>query len=297
MIRETKMDRIFNFVNDFFLIAVLMVVLYPLIYVISASISDPILVNQGKMWLLPKGITFEGFKRVFQYADIWVGYRNTIFYTLIGTMISLFLTFTCAYPLSRKDLPGRNIFMTIYTITMFFSGGLIPTYLLVKRLGFINKIWSMIIPGSFSVWNLIIVKTYFQNSIPKELQEASMIDGCSNMYIFINIILPLSTPIIAVMTLFYGVGYWNAFFNALIYLSNRRLFPLQLILREILIQQEMSAQMMMNGDNMVAMAEQAKLADIIKYAVIIVSTIPVLIIYPFLQKYFVHGIMVGAIKG
>ncbi|NSW91847.1 MAG: carbohydrate ABC transporter permease [Firmicutes bacterium] len=295
--KETGADKIFNIINITLLTIVLITVLYPLIYVVSASISDPILVNQGKMWLLPKGITFEGYRRVFQYEEIWTGYRNTLFYTLLGTAINLFMTLTCAYPLSRKDFYGRNLFTALFTFTMFFSGGLIPTYLIIKKLGMINTIWTMMIPNAVAMWNIIITRTYFQNNIPTELQEAAMIDGCSTTRQFFSVVLPLSTPIIAVMALFYGVGHWNAFFNALIYLRDRNLYPLQLILREILIQQQMSAQMMMSGEDVEAMAVQAKIADIIKYAVMIVATLPVLAVYPLLQKYFVQGIMVGAIKG
>jgi len=272
-------------------------VLYPLIFIVSASISDPDLVNQGKVWLFPRGITFDGYRRVFQDAQIWNGYRNTIFYTVVGTVLNLLVTLPAAYSLSRKDFYGRNFFTAIFTFTMFFGGGLIPTYLLYSNLGMRNTIWAMLIPGLAGMWNIIISRTYFQNSIPGELKEAAEMDGCTNMRLFAQIILPLSAPIIAVMALFYGVGHWNSFFNALIYLSDKKLFPLQLILREILVQNVMSAQMMTSGEDLDLMAKQAKIADMIKYAVIIVSTLPVLAAYPFIQKYFVQGIMVGAIKG
>ncbi|OGO79994.1 MAG: sugar ABC transporter permease [Clostridiales bacterium GWC2_40_7] len=290
-------DRIFDIVNIVILVLVLLVVLYPLIFVVSASVSDPILVNQGKVWLIPKGINFEGYERVFRNSEIVTGYRNTVFYTVFGTLINLFVTLTCAYSLSRKDLRGRGLFMALFTFTMFFSGGLIPTFILVKNLGLYNTIWALVLPNAAAMYNIIVARTYMQVNIPLELQEAAFIDGCSNTRLFLKIVMPLSAPIIAVTALFYGVSHWNSFFNALIYLSNRSLFPLQLIIREILIESQMSAQMITSGGNIEAMAEQARIAEIVKYAVIIVSTVPVLIVYPFLQRYFTQGIMVGALKG
>lgn len=296
-IRESKADKIFNFINIFILTIVLVAILYPLIYVVSASISDPDLVNQGKVWLLPKGVTLDGYRRVFQEEKIWTGYRNTIFYTVLGTMINLIVTLPAAYALSRKDFYGRNFFTAIFTFTMFFSGGLIPTYFIVNGLGMRNTIWALLIPSAAGMWNIIITRTFFQSNIPNELREAAEIDGCTNTKLFLVIVLPLSTPIIAVMALFYGVGHWNSFFSALIYISNQKLYPLQLVLREILVQNQLSADMMKTGEEIETMAKQAKIADMIKYSVIIVSTVPVLAVYPFIQKYFVQGIMIGAIKG
>lgn len=290
-------DRIFNILNTMFLVIVFILVLYPLIFVVSASISDPVLVNQGKVWLLPKGITFEGYARVFSNSEIWTGYRNTIFYTIAGTVISLVTTLMGAYALSRRDLAGRNILMLIFTFTMFFNGGLIPTYILVNNLNMINTVWAMIIPNAIAIYNVIIARTYMQNNIPMELQEAALIDGSSNTRLFFSIVLPLSAPIVAVLALYYGIAQWNSFFNALIYITNREMFPLQLILREILVQNQMNAQMMSAGTDLESMAAQGKIAELIKYAVIIVSTLPVLIIYPFIQKYFTQGIMIGALKG
>ena len=289
-------DILFDTVNTILLSIICLGALYPLIYVLSASISDPVIVNQGKMWLLPKGITFDGYIRVFSNKEIWKGYMNSLIYAVSGTLISMVLTLLCAYPLSRKDFAGRQLFTGIITFTMFFSGGLIPTYLLIKDLGMVNTVWALLIPGSLSVWNMIITRTYFQTSIPFELQEAAMIDGYSNTRLFFAVVLPLSVPIIAVMALFYAIGQWNSYFQALIYISQRSLYPLQLVLREILVQQQMGT-MMMNGVDMETMAEQAKIADIIKYAVIIVATLPALIVYPFVQKHFIKGIMVGSIKG
>jgi putative aldouronate transport system permease protein len=295
--KETWEDRVFLACNKLFLLLLLALVLYPLIYIISASVSDPAAVNSGQMWLFPKNITFEGYQRVFQNKELWIGYRNTIFYTLVGTAINLFLTLPCAYALSRTDLAGRKQIMLILVFTMFFNGGLIPTYFLIKDLGMLNTIWAMLLPGAAGVWNIIVTRTYFQSTIPKELEEAAAIDGCSAFRMFLSVVLPLSAPIIAVMALFYGVGHWNAYFNGLIYLSNRNLFPLQLFLREILIQNEMADSMMSSGGDLALVARQAQIADIIKYAVMIVASLPILAVYPFLQRYFVKGMMVGSLKG
>ncbi|HOJ08969.1 MAG TPA: carbohydrate ABC transporter permease [Clostridiales bacterium] len=297
VIKESKSDKAFNIINVIIMTLVLIVEIYPLIFVLSASISDPDLVNQGKVLLLPKGISFDGYLRVFKDKEIWTGYRNTIFYTFFGTIVNIIVTLPAAYSLSRKDFYGRNLFMGLFTFTMFFSGGIIPTYLIIKGLGMRDTIWALLLPGAASMYNIIITRTYFQSNIPNEMKEAAEIDGCSNTRLFLTIVLPLSTPIIAVIALFYGVSHWNSYFLALMYISDREKFPLQLILREILILNEMSTEMMKTGEEIEAIAKQAKIADMIKYAVIIVSTAPVLIAYPFIQKYFVQGIMVGAIKG
>lgn len=289
-------DRLFIGVNYCFLSLLFLVVLYPLLYIVSASVSDPLLVNSGAMWLLPKGITLEGFQRVFQNQEIWIGYRNTLFYTLVGTLINLLITLPCAYALSRQDMVGRHALMMVLLFTMFFSGGLIPTYLLIKGMGLIDSFWVLLLINAASVWNIIVSRTFFQSTVPRELEEAAEMDGSSNFRMFCSIIIPISLPIIAVMALFYGVGHWNQYFTALVYLSDRNLFPLQLILREILVLNEMSA-MMTDGVDVEAMAEQARIADIIKYAVMIVSALPLLIVYPFVQKLFVKGVLIGSLKG
>ncbi|MBS4195985.1 carbohydrate ABC transporter permease [Lederbergia citri] len=296
MINEVKSDRIFDLCNKLVVWFFIIIISYPLLYILSASISDPSYVNSGKMWLIPRDITFEGFKRVFESKDIWIGYRNTIFYTVLGTFINLAVTLPCAYALSRSNLVGKGIIMGLLIFTMFFDGGLIPTYLLVRDLGMINTIWSMVIPNAASVWNIIVTMTFFKVTIPKGLVEAAEVDGASVFRIFFQIVLPLSAPIIAVMALFYGVGHWNSYFNALIYISDKDIYPLQLFLRDILIQQEMTAELMIQGGNPEAIGEQAKIASIIKYAIMIVSAAPLLIIYPFLQKYFLKGVMIGSIK-
>jgi putative aldouronate transport system permease protein len=293
-IKESTSDRVFDAVNIILLTLVLIVVLYPLYYVVIASFSDPVLVNSGQVHLWPKGFNLSGYKRVFAYESIWRGYKNTAFYTALGTIINLIVTIPAAYALSRKDLQGRNIIMALFTITMFFNGGLIPTYLVIKNLHLTNTFWALMLPNAVSTYNLIVSRTYMQNNIPLELQEAATIDGCSTTRLFFHIIVPLSAPIIAVMALFYGVGHWNQYFSALLYISNEKLKPLQLVLREILLQ---SQHMANASSDFESMAEQAKLAESIKYCVIIVSSLPVLVVYPFLQKYFTKGIMLGAIKG
>ncbi|MCJ7840607.1 carbohydrate ABC transporter permease [Lederbergia sp. NSJ-179] len=299
VIKDTKADKIFKICNYVFLTLAMLVVLYPLIYIVSASMSDPAAVNSGEMWLLPKGITFEGYKLIFDNPDIWKGYLNTIFYTALGTSINLAVTIPAAYALSRKDFAGRGLLMGMFVLTMFFSGGLIPTYLVVKNLGLIDTVWAMVLPNAAAVWNIIVARVFFQTSIPKELEEAAIIDGCTNFKMFVKIILPLSAPIIAVMALFYGVGHWNGYFNALIYLSDKKLYPLQLVLREILVLQEMSSQATTNISSSLAeaMNNKQQLAAVIKYGVMIVSTLPIIIVYPFLQRYFVKGVMIGSLKG
>ncbi|MFC7678719.1 carbohydrate ABC transporter permease [Paenibacillus sp. GCM10028914] len=298
-VKETRRDKIFLICNYIYVFLAFLIVFYPLVYMVSASISDPKLVGSGEMWLFPKGITFDGYKRVFENTSIWIGYGNTILYTVVGTTINLLVTLPAAYALSRKDFIGRNFFMGMFMVTMFFGGGLVPSYLLVKQLGMIDTMWAIVIPSAASIWNIIVSRTFFQSSIPKELQEAAQIDGCTNMRLFVKIILPLSMPIIAVMALFYGVGNWNSYFSALIYLNDSAKYPLQLVLRQILVLQEMSAQGggAIDASTAAAMNSKAEIAALVKYAVIIVATVPIIAIYPFLQRYFVQGVMIGSVKG
>jgi len=291
---RTRMDRAFDIFNYTVLTFVLIVVLYPLYTVVISSISDPDLVNSGKVWLFPRGITFEGYERIFSDSSIWLGYRNSLLYMTVGTVVNVSLTLTSGYALSRADLAGRNFFMLLITFTMFFGGGLIPTYLLVKQLGMVNTMWALIVPGAVGAYNIIIARTFFQSSIPNEILEAAQMDGCSNTRFFLRIVLPLSVPIVAVMVLFSAVGHWNAYFQALIYIRNENLYPLQLILRKILIVNESQDQMLAN---LTDMTEQQRIADLMKYGVIMVASLPMLVLYPFLQKYFVKGVMIGSIKG
>ncbi len=300
VIKESKTDRLFLICNYLYVAIAFVLVLYPVVYILSASISTPSYVKSGEMWLHPKGITFEGYMRVFENSKIWVGYGNTILYTVVGTLINLLVTLPAAYALSRKDFVGRGFFMGMFLVTMFFSGGLIPTYLIVKQLGLVNSMWALILPGAASVWNIIVARTFFQSTIPIELQEAAHMDGCTNLRLFLKIVVPLSTPIIAVMALFYGVGHWNSYFNALVYLNDQSKYPLQMVLRQILVLQEMSTSAQgaaTSGEAAMAMNAKADMAALLKYAVIIVATLPIIAVYPFVQRYFVQGVMIGSVKG
>ncbi|MFW3588213.1 carbohydrate ABC transporter permease [Vagococcus fluvialis] len=299
LVKDTKADKVFMGFNYIFVILSVAIVLYPLIYIISASISNPQAVNSGEMWLFPKGFTMEGYKTILQNNSIWRGYLNTIYYTVLGTSINLIVTLPAAYALSRPDFYGHKTFTTFMLITMFVSGGLIPSYLLVKNLHMLNTVWALVLPGAVSVYNIVVTRTFFQTTIPREMEEAAIIDGCSDFKLFFKIILPLSTPIIAVMTLFYGVGHWNSYFSALIYLSDKSMYPLQMVLREILVLNDMSSTPTggMTAEMAELMYSKQQLAAIIKYGVMIVSTLPIIVVYPFLQKYFVKGMMVGSVKG
>ncbi|UNK16430.1 carbohydrate ABC transporter permease [Paenibacillus sp. N3/727] len=294
MVKQSRGDRIFDIINLLLLGSVLIIVLYPLVFVAVASISDPAAVVNGEVWLIPKDITFAGYEKVFSNKEILRGYMNTIIYTVVGTIVNIIMTILAAYPLSRKDLRGRNLITAMFVFTMFFSGGLIPTYLIVKQLGMVNTMWALIIPNAVAIWNIIIMRTFFQQSIPIEVQESAQIDGCSNIKILFKIVLPLSLPVLAVMTLFYSVTHWNSFFNALIYLTEREKYPLQLILREILIQSNMQDMIQTSEESL---AKSVMEAESIKYAVVIIANLPVLMLYPFLQRYFVKGMVIGAIKG
>lgn len=282
-------DVIVNLLGAF----IILVVLVPLIFVVAASFSDPDLVIRGKVLFLPKGFTMKAYGMVFENKDIWRGFGNTCFYTAAGTAISVVLTILAAYPLSRKGLAGRNVIMMLILFTMYFSGGMIPTYLLVKDLGMYNTIWALLIPSALSTYNLIVAKTFFENSIPGELYESAWLDGCGNFSMLLKIVLPLSKAILAVLVLYYAVGIWNAYFDALIYLRDTSLHPLQIVLRNILL----LGQTEQMGTNDVGMAEKIKMAEAVKYSAIVVSSIPMLLIYPFVQKYFVKGVMIGAVKG
>ena len=296
MKRESSADKVFIIFNTLFILAITAIVLYPLLFILSASISSPASVNTGEMWLIPKEMTFEGYKRVFQNSSIWNGYKNTIIYTTSGVAVHLLILLPCAYALSRKGVPYKKAIMWFFLFTMFFNGGLIPTYLLIKDLGMINTTWAMIIPNALGVWSIIVARAFFQQNIPNELIEAAEIDGANDFYIFAKLVLPISAPIIAVMALFHGVGLWNQYFNGLMYLNDLNMYPLQLVLREILILNQMDEQMAMSGIDFESYAETARIADIVKYAVMIVSALPLLIVYPFLQRYFVKGVLVGSIK-
>ncbi len=273
-------------------IIIFLITVYPLYFVVIASFSSPSAVAGGQVWLLPKSITLEGYKRVFADERIWMGYRNTIFYTVAGTLISLLFTLPAGYALSRKDLVGRNVITMFFVFTMYFGGGLIPTYFVIDKFHLTDTIWVIILPFSVSVYHLIITRTFFQSTIPADLLEVAQLDGCSDFRFFVSIVLPLSKAIIAVIGLYCAVGQWNQYFTSLVYVRNSELMPLQMVLREILLQNKA-----VSGAASVSNVELQKVGEIMKYAVIIVSTVPIMCVYPFVQKYFNKGVMIGAIKG
>ena len=292
-VRQSTDDRIFDFVVTLIGILIMLIVLVPLIFVISASFSDPDLVLRGKVLLIPRGITFRAYTLVFENQEIWVGYKNTLLYTFAGTAINIVLTVMAAYPLSRREMVGRRFFTLVVLFTLYFNGGLIPTYLLVRNLGMYNTVWAILIPGAISTYNLIVAKSFFEQSIPQELYESARLDGCGSLRTLISIVLPLSKAILAVLVLYYGVAHWNAYFNSLIYLRDSSKHPLQVVLRNILL----LGQTEQMGSNDVGMGEKIKMVEAIKYSVIVVSSVPILLLYPLAQRYFVSGVMIGAVKG
>ena len=278
-------------------ILVLICVLYPLYYVIIAAISNPSLVMTGGVWLYPRELTLSGFEALLSESKIWIGYRNTIFYSIAGTILSMVVTVPAAYSLSRKDFKARRPLMLFFLFTMYFSGGLIPTYLLIANTLHMNDtVWVMIVPFCLNVYNMIIVRSYFENSLPSDLWEAAQLDGCSNVRFLLTIAIPLSMAVLSVVMLYYLVANWNAYFNGLIYLQDEKLVPLQLVLRDILLMNEMMANSLSTGGS-VGLDSAMKRAYQIKFTSIIVGTLPMMVLYPFLQKYFEKGVMIGAIKG
>lgn len=301
--RKSRMDifdKVFAFVVYLVLAIIFIITLYPLIYVLSASFSDPNLVSAGKLVLFPVGFNLNAYQYLADFKEIWIGYGNTIFYTFVGTLFNLIITMSAAYGLARRDLPYRGLIMGIFVVTMYFSGGLIPGYLNIKSLGLLNTRTIMLIGGLVSVYNLIVARTFFANSIPWELHEACFLDGASDIQIFTNVALPLSKPIMAVLLLYYAEGHWNSYFSAMIYLSDRIKYPLQLFLREILLQSQIAASSLTSVENpetIAALMKEAQTANQIKYAIVVIATIPMLLVYPKLEKYFAKGVMIGSIKG
>ncbi len=294
--KKSRFDFWFDIALYIFLGLALFSVAYPLYFVLIASVSDPIEVTNGRVMFYPVGFNLESYKKVLEYRELWVGYRNTLIYTTGYTLLSVIITLMTGYALSRKELIGRNIIMAYMVFTMFFSGGLIPTYLLVKSLGLVGNPIIIIILGSVNVYNIIIARTFIQSTIPNELFEAASMDGCGHIRFFFSMVLPLSPALIAVMVLFAAVAQWNSWFNALIYLNKQELMPLQMVLRDIIISQATFLREMQMDTMAGDFAMQAFLSETMKYAVIVVSSLPILILYPFLQKYFVKGIMVGSLK-
>jgi putative aldouronate transport system permease protein len=299
MLRKKKIvsfnDRIFDIVNNTFLMLCLIVVLIPLLNVVAQSLSSPASVISGKVLFWPVHFSLVGYQQIIKDHGILMGFAYSFIYTFFGTLLSVVLTITAAYPLSRKTFVGRQIFVWIFTFTMIFYGGLIPTYLLVRSLHMLDTIWAMLLPNGVMVWFVFIARAFFQTSIPEELYEASELDGCSDIKIFISIVVPLSKPIMAVMVLFYAIFIWNNYFDALIYLSTASKFPLQLVLRNILITSQM--QTFLKASSGQDQSQILALTEVMKYAVIVFASLPVMILYPFIQKYFVKGIMIGSVKG
>ena len=290
-IKLTAGDRAFYAVNTVLLALLALIVIYPLYFIIIASFSDPDAVLAGKVILYPVQITFEGYAKILQRTDVWRGYLNTIIYTALTVVLSLAVTIPGGWALSRKTIPGKKFLMIYFIIPMFFGGGLIPFYNVMSSLGLINTIWSIILPAILSVWNLFMTRTFFESSIPDGLVEAAKIDGAGEFRIFTLLVLPLSKAILAVMALYYAIGQWNSYFNAMIFLQNENLYPLQLVLKEILIASESTT-----GGSGETILEQFRTANLIKYVSVIVSSLPVLCLYPFVQKYFAQGVMIGSLK-
>lgn len=293
-IHSSRGDRVFDAVVLVLMVLILLICLYPLYFILIASVSDPYLVSAGKVLLVPKGLTFNAYVRIFHYQKIWMGYRNTILYTVLGTAINVAVTVSAGFALSRKTMVGRKAILMFFVFTMFFNGGMIPTYMVVKKLGLINTVWAMVLPNALSVWNLMIARSFFETTIPEDLRSAAFIDGAGNLTFFFQIVMPVSKAIVSVLVLFYAIGHWNAFFNAFIYLESDRLYPLQVVLRDILVSNQPDPSMI---DDLATLIEKQKTAELLKYGLIVVASVPVLVLYPFMQRYFVTGVMIGSIKG
>lgn len=292
--QESTTDKVFLTIIYLVLILAVLIILVPLVYVVSASFSDPQAVISGEMKLFPVRPTLRGYEAVFKYHKIIIGFRNSFFYMFVGTAINLVMTMLAAYPLSRPEFKARRFLSFIFMFAMIFSGGLVPTFMVVEKLGMINTVWAMLIPNALSIWNLMLCRNYITNNIPNELYEAGILEGCTPIKFFTTVVIPLCKPILAVLALYYGIGHWNTYFSALIYLKDPNLQPLQIALRELLVINKVDPTLVTNVQ---AIADMQGLTDLLKYAVIVVSSLPLMLIYPFVQKYFVKGIMVGSVKG
>lgn len=293
-LKKPNADTFFYLGNNFFLLAALVVVLIPLLHVISASFSDPRAVSGGKVLLLPVDFSLKGYAAVFKHNTVLTGYANTIFYTTAGTFVNIVMTILAAYPLARRGLPCRKLFIGLFTFTMIFSGGMMPAYMLNSSLGLMDKRLVMILPGAINVFNLTIAKNFFENNIPEELYEAAQIDGCNYFKFLISVVLPLSKPILAVLALYYAVVHWNSYFDAFLYLTDPDKMPLSMVLRDILVMNSITAESIVDATELLA---KQGLADLLKYSLIIVSSLPLVIVYPFISKYFAKGTLTGAVKG
>ena len=291
--KKVWQDYVFDIVNATVMSLVCLVIAYPLYYVLIASFTDPTIVNSGKILLYPEKLFLGGYKKILEYRPIWTGYANTILYTITGTAVAIIATIPCAYSLSRKSLWGRRILNFLFTFTMFFNGGIIPLYLIINNIGIYDTIWAMILPTAVSVYNLIVCRSFFDSNLPEELYDAAKIDGCNDFDFFFRIALHLSSTIIAVMILFYATAIWNSFMNALMFMGTQDKMPLQVILRNFVFANHTNA-LTTSGTEV---AQRMKMAEQLKYAIIVVSALPLLVVYPFVQKYFAKGVLMGAVKG
>ena len=287
-------DKAFTIINYAFLAIIFVVIAYPLLYVVAASFSDPQAVVRGDVVLLPVNPTLRGYKAVFQNGKIMTGFLNSFIYLFAGTALNLVMTMLCAYPLSRKEFRARGFLSMFFVFTMYFSGGMVPSYILVNKLGLLNTRWAMIIPTAMSTYNMIICRTYIVNSIPDELYEASQMDGCSPFRYLLSVVTPLSKPILAVLTLYYGVAKWNDYFNAMLYLYKDDLQPLTIVMKEILIMSQVDMTKVTDAS---AISKLQGMSELLKYSTIVVASLPVMLLYPLIQKHLVKGVMIGAVKG
>lgn len=296
-LKGSKEDALFDGIVFCVLTLLFIIIAYPLYFVLISSISDPIKVASGQVLFLPNGFTLDGYKRVFESKTVMRGFVNSVYYTVLGVLISLAVTLPTGYALSRNDFYGRKAISIFYIITMFVSGGMIPTYLIIRRLGMLDTVWSLVIPGALSVYNMMVSRTFFKTTIPEELLDAAKIDGCSDTRFFLSIVLPLSGAIIAILALWCGVGHWNSYFSALLYISSRERQPLQMELRFILLQNQGASNIIMSAEAIRERERLEALKEMMKYSLIVIANIPVMLLYPFIQKYFVKGVTVGSLKG
>ncbi len=294
-IRPTKGDRVLDVFIILTLVIIGIVVTYPIWLVMIASISDPSYISLGKVWLLPKGLNLDAYRKLYATREIWIGYRNSLFYTIVGTTLQMIVTTSAAYALSRPRLPFKRVLSLYFLFIMYFSGGMIPTYFVVKDLGMVNTVWALLLPGIFGPYNLVICRSYFENAIPEEIFESAQMDGASQFRCFVQLAVPLAKPTLAVMVLNFALGHWNSYFNALLYISNDNIQSLQVFIKRIT--QQAAAQVDLSSANMNAVIEQIRETQLLKYAIVVVSTLPMIMLYPLIRRYFISGMMIGAIKG
>jgi len=296
-IKPTREDRILDIIIIAILIVVAIVVAYPLYIVLISSFSDPAQISAGNVWIIPRGLNIDAYKILLDTKEIWIGYRNSIFYTVVGTALQMVVTTSAAFALSRRTLPGRRWLNLLFLFTMYFTGGLIPTYLVIKDLKMVNTVWSLIVPVLVGPYNMIIARNYFENSIPEELYESASVDGAGIIRYFVQFAVPLAVPVLAVMTLNFALGHWNKYFDAMIYISNDNIQTLQVFIKRITMQATASLEVGAGNVDLEKIVEQIRKTQLLKYAVVIVSSIPMILMYPVIQRYFIKGIMLGAVKG